>query len=141
MDLNGVKGRPYLKLIRTLRRFPPVFVGMKYLIPGLTTLLLFVHLLAVAQVPGRATSRPTPKSSIHKKVVSTVALALVPAGIVVPSWLPAEAPLQPAATILTEVIDTKLNVRFDYKKQHLLGTAILTLRSHFYPQSELVLDA
>ena len=114
---------------------------MKYLIPGLTTLLLFVHLLAVAQVPGRGTSRPTPKSSIHKKVVSTVAPALVPAGIVVPSWLPAEAPLQPAATILTEVIDTKLDVRFDYKKQHLLGTAILTLRSHFYPQSELVLDA
>ncbi|GAC1371567.1 MAG: M1 family metallopeptidase [Hymenobacter sp.] len=59
----------------------------------------------------------------------------------VPSWLPADAPLQPAATILTDVLDTKLDVRFDYKKQHLLGTALLTLRSHFYPQSELVLDA
>ena len=51
------------------------------------------------------------------------------------------APLRPAATILTDVVDTKLDVRFDYKKQHLLGTAILTLRSHFYPQSELALDA
>ncbi|MDO7875338.1 M1 family metallopeptidase [Hymenobacter sp. ASUV-10] len=59
----------------------------------------------------------------------------------VPSWLPGDTPYQPAATILTEVTHTKLDVRFDYKKQHLLGTAVLTLRSHFYPQSQLVLDA
>ncbi|GAA4348223.1 M1 family metallopeptidase [Hymenobacter saemangeumensis] len=58
-----------------------------------------------------------------------------------PSWLPQNAPYQPAATILTDVVDTKLDVRFDYKSQHLLGTAVLTLRPHFYPQSQVVLDA
>jgi len=114
---------------------------MKYLVSGFTSLLLFIHLLAVAQAPARGSSKPAPKGAVHKKVAPAAAPAPVPAGLVVPSWLSAEAPLQPAATILTEVVDTKLDVRFDYKKQHLLGTAILTLRSHFYPQSELVLDA
>ncbi len=114
---------------------------MKYLVSGLTSLLLLAHLLAAAQSPGRGLSKPAPKTAVHKKMAPPAAPAPAPAGIVVPSWLPADAPLQPAATILTEVTDTKLDVRFDYKKQHLLGTAVLTLRSHFYPQSELVLDA
>ena len=114
---------------------------MKYLVPGLTSLLLCVHLLGAAQAPGRGAGKPAPKPSVHKKAVPPARPVPAPAGIVVPSWLPADAPIQPAATILTDVLDTKLDVRFDYKKQHLLGTAILTLRSHFYPQSELVLDA
>ena len=114
---------------------------MKYLVPGLTTLLLFVHLLALAQSGAPVAGKGPSKLLIPKKIASVASEAPSPAGIVVPSWLPAEAPLQPAATILTEIVDTKLDVRFDYKKQHLLGTAILTLRSHFYPQSEVVLDA
>ena len=114
---------------------------MKYLVPGLTSLLLFVHLLAAAQATKPRGGKPAPKPPVHKKALPTATPAPAPAGLVVPSWLPAEAPLQPAATILTDVLDTKLDVRFDYKKQHLLGTAVLTLRSHFYPQSEVVLDA
>ena len=62
-------------------------------------------------------------------------------GITVPSWLPPEAPVHPAATHLSDVVNTKLDVRFDWAKQYLLGTAVLTLRSHFYPQSTLLLDA
>jgi aminopeptidase N len=62
-------------------------------------------------------------------------------GITVPSWLPEAAPYQPTPTQLTDVTDTKLDARFDYAHQYLLGTAILTLRSHFYPQSVVVLDA
>ncbi|WP_310398213.1 M1 family metallopeptidase [Hymenobacter sp.] len=114
---------------------------MKYLVSGLTSLLLFVHLLAPAQSPTRSPSKPATKAPVNKKAIPAAAPAPASAGIVVPSWLPADAPLQPAATVLTDVLDTKLDVRFDYKKQYLLGTAILTLRSHFYPQSELVLDA
>ena len=114
---------------------------MKYSVPGLTSLLLLISLLAAAQVPGRSSGKPVPKPPVHKRAVLPLAPAPEPAGIVVPSWLPAEAPVQPAATVLTDVLDTKLDVRFDYKKQHLLGTAVLTLRAHFYPQSELVLDA
>ncbi|RZK22192.1 MAG: hypothetical protein EOO56_09390, partial [Hymenobacter sp.] len=62
-------------------------------------------------------------------------------GITVPSWLPPEAPVHPAATHLSDVLNTKLDVRFDWAKQYLLGTAVLTLRPHFYPQSTLLLDA
>ncbi|MBO2012351.1 M1 family metallopeptidase [Hymenobacter negativus] len=114
---------------------------MKYLFPGLTTLMLCAHLLAIGQKSSSTSGKAPSKAPVHKKTPSTPPPAPASAGLVVPSWLPAEAPIQPAATILTEVVDTKLDVRFDYKKQYLLGTAILTLRSHFYPQSELVLDA
>ena len=114
---------------------------MKYLVPGLTSLLLFVQFLAVAQRGMSGSGKLPGKAPIHKKVTPAPAPVPAPVGLVVPSWLPSEAPIQPAATILTEVVDTRIEVRFDYKKQYLLGTAILTLRSHFYPQSELVLDA
>ena len=114
---------------------------MKYRIPGLTGLLVITHLLAVAQSPSSVSDKLAPKTALHKKIAPPPTPALASAGIVVPSWLPSDAPLQPAATILTDVLDTKLDVHFDYRKQHLLGTAVLTLRSHFYPQSEVVLDA
>jgi aminopeptidase N len=114
---------------------------MKYLVPGLTTLMLCAQLLAVGQKSPSSSGKVPNKAPIHKKTTPAPPSAPVSEGLVVPSWLPAEAPLQPAATILTEVLDTKLDVRFDYKKQYLLGTAVLTLRSHFYPQSELTLDA
>jgi len=114
---------------------------MKYLVPGLTTLMLCVQLLAVGQKSPSVSGKTPSKAPVHKKASPVPQPAPASATPVVPSWLPAEAPLQPAATILTEVLDTKLDVRFDYKKQHLLGTAVLTLRSHFYPQSEVVLDA
>jgi len=114
---------------------------MKYLVSGLTGLLLCAHLLAPAQPAGPVRGGAVGKAPVRKKVPPAAAPPPAPAGLVVPSWLPADAPLQPTATVLTEVLDTKLDLRFDYKKQYLLGTAVLTLRSHFYPQAELVLDA
>ena len=114
---------------------------MKYLVPGFTGLLLALNLLVAAQSSAPTLGKPTPKSALHKKTPPAAAPAHAAAGIVVPSWLPSDAPIQPAATILTDVVDTRLDVRFDYKKQHLLGTAVLTLNSHFYPQSEVALDA
>jgi aminopeptidase N len=112
---------------------------MKYLVAGLTTLILMMPLRLPAQSakPGKQAAKPT----ASKKGTVPVVAPPVPAGIVVPSWLPPDAPYQATATILTEVVDTKLDVRFDYKRQYLLGTAVLTLRSHFYPQSQVVLDA
>jgi aminopeptidase N len=103
--------------------------------------MLCAQLLAVGQKSPSGSGKAPSKAPVHKKTATAPPPALAPAGLVVPSWLPAEAPLQPAATVLTEVLDTKLDVRFDYKKQYLMGTAVLTLRSHFYPQSEVTLDA
>ena len=40
-----------------------------------------------------------------------------------------------------DLLHTKLDVRFDWAKQHVLGKATLTLRPHFYPVEVLRLDA
>ncbi|MDN5205173.1 M1 family aminopeptidase [Fulvivirgaceae bacterium BMA10] len=40
-----------------------------------------------------------------------------------------------------DLIHTKLEVSFDWNKQHLLGTATLELSPYFYPQDHLTLDA
>lgn len=40
-----------------------------------------------------------------------------------------------------DLLHTKLEVNFDWKKKHLNGVATLTLSPYFYPQNELVLDA
>jgi aminopeptidase N len=40
-----------------------------------------------------------------------------------------------------DLLHTKLEVRFDWQKKHLLGKATLLLRPYFYPQDSIVLDA
>ncbi|MGB3851748.1 MAG: M1 family metallopeptidase, partial [Tunicatimonas sp.] len=40
-----------------------------------------------------------------------------------------------------DLLHTRLEVRFDWEKHHLLGTATLELRSYFYPQTQVTLDA
>lgn len=82
----------------------------------------------------KATHKKTPAAS--EPVTTTPAPT-----IVVPSWLPPTNPVQPAATIVHDLLDTKLDVRLDWARQWLLGTATLTLRPHFYPQNQVVLDA
>ncbi len=59
----------------------------------------------------------------------------------VPDYVPLPAPDQPTATRLSDLVHTKLDVAFDYPKQYLYGTALITLRPHFYPQRTLRLDA
>jgi len=48
---------------------------------------------------------------------------------------------QGSATRKHDLIHTKLEVAFDWAKQHVLGKAELTLKSHFYETDVLVLDA
>lgn len=50
-------------------------------------------------------------------------------------------PYRAAAPQHFDLVHTKLEVGFDYAKQHLLGKATIKLKVHFYPQTELVLDA
>lgn len=40
-----------------------------------------------------------------------------------------------------DLLHTKLDVRFDWGKEQVLGKAWLTLKPHFYPQNKLTLDA
>jgi aminopeptidase N len=48
---------------------------------------------------------------------------------------------QASATKEHDMVHTHLKISFDWKKQHLIGQALLTLRPHFYPSKQLILDA
>ena len=50
-------------------------------------------------------------------------------------------PYRAARTRQHDLLHTRLAVRFDWEKHHLLGTATLELRPYFYPQTNVVLDA
>lgn len=46
-----------------------------------------------------------------------------------------------AATRTIDIIHTKLEVSFNWEKQHLYGKAVITLKPYFYPVKDIVLDA
>jgi len=50
-------------------------------------------------------------------------------------------PYNPSTPIYWNLIHTKLEVSFDFAKQHLLGKATITLKPHYYSQNVLVLQA
>ena len=52
-----------------------------------------------------------------------------------------KGPYNPSRTIKNDLLHTKLEVSFDWKKQYVLGVATLTFKPYFYPQSTLQLDA
>jgi len=52
-----------------------------------------------------------------------------------------KGPYQASNTIYWDLIHTKLEVSFDFQKQHLLGKATLRLKPQFYPQNKIILDA
>ncbi|MCA8831744.1 M1 family metallopeptidase [Hymenobacter pini] len=114
---------------------------MKYPVFGALFMVLMCQLPASAQAVKSSRPASTVSHPTRKKVVEPAAAAPVAASVAVPNWLPSTNPVQTSATILHDLFDTKLDVRFDWNKQWLLGTAVLTLRPHFYPQSQLVLDA
>ena len=48
---------------------------------------------------------------------------------------------QSSRKIQTDLIHTKLEIRFDWLRQHLLGKATITAKQHFYTSDSLILDA
>jgi aminopeptidase N len=55
--------------------------------------------------------------------------------------VPRDNPYRSAATIVHDLVHTKLEVSFDWQHQWLFGKAYLTVKPHFYPQTSLILDA
>ncbi|MFT5165572.1 MAG: aminopeptidase N [Saprospiraceae bacterium] len=51
------------------------------------------------------------------------------------------SPYHPSYTLRNDLIHTKLDLRFDWEKQHVLGKATLTLKPYFYSTKILSLDA
>lgn len=58
-----------------------------------------------------------------------------------PTWVPKKGPYRPSRPLSHDLLHTRLELRPDWAKQQLQGTATLTLRPHFYPENTLVLDA
>src|SRR5580693_4604851 len=48
---------------------------------------------------------------------------------------------QASATMLNDIVHTKLEVNFDWSKQYMYGKATIIAKPHFYPTSTLVVDA
>ncbi|QIX61114.1 M1 family metallopeptidase [Hymenobacter lutimineralis] len=115
---------------------------MKYPVLGTLTLLLALQVGALAQNV-RPSQGTVPKASTRKKAPasSESVTATETSTVVIPSWLPSSGPQQPAATLLHDLQHTVLDLRFDWAKQQVIGTATLTVRPHFQSQSQLVLDA
>ncbi|MFK7807922.1 MAG: M1 family aminopeptidase [Saprospiraceae bacterium] len=47
----------------------------------------------------------------------------------------------PSFTLRNNIVHTKLDLRFDWAKEHVLGKATLTVKPYFYPVDQLSLDA
>jgi len=77
------------------------------------------------------------KQSAHKEQPIVVNLDTIEASAI----LPEAATYQASATRLSDILHTKLDIRFDWTKQYLYGKATLTVKPYFYPTSTLELDA
>ncbi len=58
-----------------------------------------------------------------------------------PPIAPSKGPYHPSRTLKCDLIHTKLDLRFDWEKKHVLGVATLQFKPWFYPQSQVEIDA
>lgn len=58
-----------------------------------------------------------------------------------PSYVPPKAPYQPSDDKVFQLIDTKLEVSFDWENQFMIGEAVVSARPYFYSQNKIELDA
>lgn len=58
-----------------------------------------------------------------------------------PTWASKKGPYRPTRTLKNDVLHTQLDLRFDWLRQHALGSATITFKPYFYPQKTLELDA
>ena len=88
-----------------------------------------------------AISCKTIKESKKEEIVEVTALPEVTVGGGELTEAPVITRYQASNTRLNDLIHTKLEVKFDWEKQHLLGKAELIFRPYFYSTKELILDA
>ncbi|GAB3166459.1 M1 family aminopeptidase [Telluribacter humicola] len=59
----------------------------------------------------------------------------------VPGAVSKAGPYRPSRTLKNDILHTRLDVGFDWLRQHVLGSALITFKPYFFPQSTLELDA
>lgn len=102
----------------------------------LAATLLLLQVASCRSTSPQQTQIPAPAKNTAVTTTPDTAAALSPETL--------EAAIQnyrAAETRLLDLVHTKLQVAFDWQKQHVLGTATLELRPWFYPQDKAVLDA
>jgi aminopeptidase N len=58
-----------------------------------------------------------------------------------PVWFVKKGKSRPTQTLKNDIIHTSLALRFDWLRQHVLGSAQIRFKPYFYPQNTLELDA
>lgn len=82
------------------------------------------------------------KSTSPEAAVTETIEEVIEEEIVIEDELPTErAKYNETETVLTDLIHTKLEVRFDWNKSQLIGTETLKAKPHFYPSDSLILKA
>ncbi|RYE16952.1 MAG: M1 family peptidase, partial [Sphingobacteriaceae bacterium] len=78
-----------------------------------------------------------------KKLTAFGTACFITAGLYAqtPATNPALKIYRAAPTKINDLVNTKLDVRFDYAKHYLYGKEWVTLKPHFYPTDSLTLDA
>ncbi|MCU0341278.1 MAG: M1 family metallopeptidase [Spirosomaceae bacterium] len=89
----------------------------------LKKILIFLCLLVAAQ--SALASKPTTPADTTKR----------------PAWAAKKGPYRPTRTLKNDLLHTQLDLRFDWLRQHVLGSAKITFKPYFYPQNTLELDA
>ncbi|MFT4032554.1 MAG: M1 family metallopeptidase [Siphonobacter sp.] len=78
---------------------------------------------------------PPPRITISQPVIPQNSAKKVPV------WVTRKGPYRPERTRKVDLVHTRLELRPEWQRQFLHGTATLTVTSHFYPQNILELDA
>jgi aminopeptidase N len=122
---------------------------MKRVLYALVGTLLFVVACSTSKTIGKdkgiaqsttpALQPPVPKSATEEADTSPRGMIDNAIGIQdMPDTLPT---YRGTVKLDNDIIHTKLDVRFDWTKQHLLGKAWITAKPYFYPTNSIVFDA
>lgn len=85
--------------------------------------------------------KPTQVAVVDPGIADSVQIEQTPPMAVTETPPADPGPYRAEYTKYHDLIHTRLEVKFNWELQHLLGTALLELKPYFYPQTELVLDA
>jgi aminopeptidase N len=58
-----------------------------------------------------------------------------------PAWISKKGPVRTTRSLKNDIIHTQLSLRFDWLRQHAIGSAKISFKPYFYPQNTLELDA
>lgn len=101
---------------------------------------ILILALAGLVLPGMAQKNKDKKQK-NTTTTTTTTTTMPPSPKPAPKWAPKDYGYKPSETHVHDLIHTKLDVSFDWKKCYLNGKATLTLKPWFYATDSLLLDA